>query len=74
MEAEAYVVAVKRDKRAEVPPDWLDTVRGTPGVTIVGDSNPERVQVNATPQAIEDLRRKLGECCHVEKVVRRQKY
>jgi len=64
---QVYVIAVKRDKRSEVPRDWVEIVRGTSGVTVLGDANPARIQVKASLEAIEELRRRLGECVRIEK-------
>ena len=43
------MVAVKREKRSEVPREWVEIGRGTPGVTILGEANPTRIQVKASP-------------------------
>ena len=67
-----FVLAVKRERRNEVPPDWLDVVRGTSGVTILGESNPSRVQVTASPEAVQELRDRLSEYIHIERVVPHQ--
>jgi hypothetical protein len=66
---EAFVVAVKREKRSEVPREWVEIVRGTPGVTIVGASSPARVQVTASPEAVEELRRRLADYANIERVL-----
>ena len=58
---DVFVVAVKRDKRSGVPRDWVEIVRGTPGLIVVGEANPTRVQVKASAEAVEGLRRRLGE-------------
>jgi len=74
MEADdVFVLAVKRDRRAGVPRDWLEVVRGTPGVVILGEANPTRVQIKATPEAIERLREQLS-TIHVEKVIPHERY
>lgn len=69
-----FVVAVKREKRAEVPRDWVEIVRGTSGVTIVGEANPTRIQITASPEAIELLRRRLAEYIYIEKIVPHARY
>ena len=74
MDDDRYVLAVKREKRPDVPRDWVETVRGTPGVVILGDANPARLQIQATPEAIETIRRALGDCIHIEKVTPRARY
>jgi hypothetical protein len=68
-EDDVFVIALKRERRNEVPPDWVELVRGTSGVTILGDSNPSRIQVRASPEAIQQLRDRLSENVHIEKVI-----
>ena len=63
-----YVLAVKRECRATVPPDWQAIVRGIPGVEVMGDASSDRMQVRATPQAVESIRGRLAEYLHIEKV------
>jgi hypothetical protein len=66
---DVYIIAVKRDRRDEVPPDWCEVVRGTSGVVVMGASSPTRVQVRATSDAIEQITERLGAWLHVEAVV-----
>jgi hypothetical protein len=71
---DVYVLAVKREERAGVPRDWLEVARGIPGVVILGDANPTRVQIEATPEAIERLRELLSAYIHIEKVIPHERY
>ena len=71
---DVYVLAVKRDERAGVPRDWLEVARSIPGVVILGDANPTRAQIKATPEAIERLREKLSSYVHIEKVIPHERY
>ena len=66
---DVYVIAVKRERRHDVPRDWLETVRGTPGVTVLGESSPLRIQVRASPDAIKQVESRLSNCLHIEKLV-----
>ena len=66
---DVFVLAVKRERRPDVPSDWIAQVRGTPGITILGDANPSRVQVRASPEAIRALRERLSEYIHIEPLV-----
>ena len=43
---ERFVLAPKRSRRDALRADWLDIVRATPGVTILGDANPVAVQIS----------------------------
>jgi hypothetical protein len=66
---ESFVIAVKRECRTQVPPDWLEIVRGTSGLTVVGDASPYRVQVRASPEAIQRVQERLGDYLHIEKLI-----
>ena len=66
---DVFVIAVKRERLNEVPPDWVELVRGTSGVTILGDSNPSRIQVRASAEAIQQVQDRLSEHVHIEKVI-----
>jgi hypothetical protein len=68
-EDDLFVVAVKRERRHDVPADWLDVVRGTSGVTVIGDSSPLRVQVRASSEAIARISERLADYLHIEKVI-----
>jgi len=57
---ETYIIAVRREARTSAPADWLDSIRDIPGLSISGSSNSSRVQVEASPDAIEDVRQRLG--------------
>jgi hypothetical protein len=69
MEGEVFVLAVKRDRRDDVPDDWVDVVRGTSGLTVMGDADPTRLQVRATADAIEQVRNQLSDYLHIEKLI-----
>ena len=64
-----FVLAIKRDKRGSVPEDWINRVRQTAGVTIVGDANPTRLQVTATPGGLGELQRELAEFVYIEPII-----
>ncbi len=64
-----YVIAVKREMRKTAPANWVDSVISVPGVSLCGDSNPLRIQVNATPEAIREVANKLGHYCHIEPII-----
>ena len=64
-----YVVGVKREKRSEVPRDWVEIVRGTPGVTVLGECNPTRLQIEAEGESIDEIRRRLAEYVYIERTV-----
>ena len=66
---EVFVIAVKRERRDDVPRDWIATVRGMSGVTVMGDASEARLQVRATPDAISRIRDQLSEFLHIEKLI-----
>ncbi len=64
-----YIVAVKREQRGQVPADWADALEDLDGVTVTKRSGKNRLSVQATPEGIEALRKKLGGFCHIEPVI-----
>jgi hypothetical protein len=69
MAEDAFAVAIKRDKRGLEPSDWIERVRRTDGVTIVGESSPRRLQITATSAGLEALSRDLGDYAHIEPII-----
>jgi hypothetical protein len=63
-----YIVAVRRDSREDAPADWLQRLRETEGVSIVGASG-ERAQISADEAAVERLRGSLGSFLHIEPTI-----
>ena len=66
---DVFVIAVKRDRRADAPPDWAAVVRGTSGVTVLGAASPSVLQVRASAHAIARIRESLADCLHIEKLI-----
>jgi len=64
-----YVVAVKRERRADIPPDWHDTLGDTPGVEVTGSSEARRVIVLVTGNGLDELRARVGAYCHIEPLI-----
>lgn len=62
-----FVVAIKRGLRGQ----GVEATRAeqVPGVTLVGDANPDRVIVDATDEAVAEVRRRFGAFMHVEPVI-----
>ena len=65
----SYVIAVKREARADVPSDWRQRLERIPGVKVVGSGQTPTVRVEAEPEALEEIRRAVGGCCHIEPVI-----
>ena len=68
-----YVVAVKREWRAKIGSDWLDTLREAPGVELGGGGtlrpDARRVTVRVTDDGLAALRERLGAFCYIEPVI-----
>jgi hypothetical protein len=64
-----YIIAVKRELRDTAPANWRDLLRDIEGLTIRGAGNSQRVQVEASDEAIAEARRRLGQWCHIEAAI-----
>ena len=69
---ERYIIAVRRDARETVPPDWSEKLGQIEDLTILGPANAKRVQVQASEEAIDRARRLLGDYCHIEPAIYHQ--
>ena len=68
-----YIVAVKRearDKMTEKVSDILNRVQGLE--TVGGDERSGRYQIEATPQAVDELNRISSDLLHVEPLIAHQ--
>lgn len=68
MTEDAYIVAVRRSRRAGAPADWLDRLRATPGVSVVGTVS-GRAQIRADDDTVARVRADLGAYLHIEPVI-----
>jgi hypothetical protein len=66
---ESYIIAVRRDARGRIPELWTNQLKEIDGLTLLGASNPMRVQVLASPAAIERVREIYGDCCSIEPLI-----
>jgi len=66
---ERYVIALRRECRHRAPADWAATLDDVEGLVVHPSSNPNRIQVEASPAAIAQARRRLGELCHIESII-----
>lgn len=71
---DVFIIAVKSERRGDVPADWVEVVRGTSGVAVMGDSNPSRIQVRASAEAISRIRDRLSDYVHIEKLIPHRLY
>ena len=64
-----YIIAIKCEMRDTAPTTCLEMLRGIDGLTIRGASNPNRVQVEASDEAIAEARRRVEPWCHIEAAI-----
>ncbi|MET3438065.1 hypothetical protein [Sphingomonas sp. 1185] len=62
-----FVVAIKRGLRGQ----GIEATNAgqVPGVTLVGASNPDRIVVDASDEAVAEVRRRFGSFMHVEPLI-----
>lgn len=67
---ETYIIAVKREHRDEAQDDWASVLDEVEGVEPQADQlRPDRRQVHATSSGIEEVKKRLGDLCHIEEVI-----
>ncbi len=64
-----YIVAVKRECRAQADPDWVRTLHDVPGVEVTASSAARRATVRATAAGVHELEARVGAFCHIEPVI-----
>ena len=64
-----YIVAVKRECRAQAGADWVETLRDVPGVEVTASSAARRVTVRATSDGVHELEARVGAFCRIEPVI-----
>ena len=69
-EPKHLVIAPRAAALAAVPNNWQDEITSIDGVSVIG-SNFGRLQVRATPKALETARGKLGHVLLFEEVLPR---
>ena len=71
MPSDQYIIAVRREARETAPKDWIQQLGAQDGVEVVGESA-RRVQIRATPEAIQSVHHLVGAYCHIEKLAFRK--
>lgn len=66
---QTYVVAVRRDRRSDVPADWVDRVRDCEEVVIQQPVNARRILVKASPRGADAIRQSLSAYLLVEALI-----
>jgi len=69
--SDQFVIAVRRGHRHDVGANWADHLGSVEGIKIIGTASHLRVQVEATEEAIAEVRRILGHRFHIEPVISR---
>jgi hypothetical protein len=64
------VVAPRPEAGAALPSNWQDEIKAIPGVALIGGYG-SRLQIRATPEALDQARSKFGELLHIEPVMSR---
>ena len=64
-----YIIAVKREKRAQAPASLAESVQDISGVEIRGSSRSNRLIVEASADGIEEVKKQFGEVCHIERPI-----
>ncbi|MCZ6861837.1 MAG: hypothetical protein O7I42_16435 [Alphaproteobacteria bacterium] len=64
-----YLIAVKRHKRDSAPPNWEEMLSDIQGLILKNAGRSRRVRVDATPEAIDEARKRLSDSCHIEPVM-----
>jgi hypothetical protein len=68
MATNEYIVAVRRDRREDTPPDWVQQIGAIDGVSVVGSTG-KRAQVAADAAGIARLRENFGSQILIEPVI-----
>ncbi len=63
-----YTIALKREYRGSAPEDWQERLKHIRGLHVIGE-HPARLQVRATPKAIERVRSVYGSMYHIEETI-----
>jgi hypothetical protein len=65
-----YSVAVKLHHRSETSPDWSSALAAIPGLEVIAADSPHALTVRSTPEALRELKRRLGALCRIEPLAR----
>lgn len=68
-----YVIAVRREKRQEIDPDWPKKVQAIPGIDIQTSNSSNRMMVLATETAVGLLKKEMGLNLYIEPVIDHKK-
>ena len=60
-----YYIAVRLDRRDSIPANWRDRMTSIPGLAVTGGAA-TRLEVEATDDAIAQVKANLGDYLHIE--------
>ena len=72
MSYQKYIIAPKRAFRSSVQPDWQESLKQIQGIQVIGQQ-PVRIQVQATPEAMDEARSLLGDMYYIEQSIPHRK-
>jgi hypothetical protein len=73
LKLERFALAVDRDRRSEVPSDWIEQLSHIPGVEIIGQpSSRSRVLIAASDGGIVGIRNTFKNAIRIERLVDHQ--
>lgn len=64
-----YIISVKNGFRDHLPSGLRPELKDIKGLAIVGDSNPYRIQAEASEAAIAQARQRLAGYCRIEPLI-----
>jgi hypothetical protein len=70
MSKQAYIVRIRRDKLSAAPSDWLEKVKRTPGVEVVG-SYGHQARILADDEGISRVRSQFQHVAFIEESTER---
>lgn len=65
-----YIISIRRDRRDQVPRDWIHRLHTIKELTILETASPRLVMVEGSEEAVAEAERRVGCFCHVEREVR----
>lgn len=66
-----YVIAVKKDCREKISPDWKAKIGQILGLTLDGSASTQRIVASMNTEQLETIRNEFGELVHIELESRR---
>ncbi|WP_414584895.1 hypothetical protein [Scytonema sp. PCC 10023] len=68
IDCQDYIIAPKRQFIDKVPSDWTKSLKQIQGVSVI-KGMPPRLYIQATPPAINEIRKQFGKQFYIEEVI-----